>query len=372
MRIALSPRKVRYLLAAVAFTVLMVLAYHAGVDPAPFALVGAVFTGPKFVKNQTLLVSQNSVSIDLPRNRFIQKIFLRLNLYGDTAGSVTAGADKAAKFISAVRLKLNGKDVPFSLSFTDLNRITRYIRGADVRNSLITTISQTGVLLGTAEAVIDLRADFKNEKDVSCLLPAHALTGLTLEFDTAAAADLGTGYTPASTGTLSSVDVSVKEVDLTEAEVNALSSRGQWPLRRSLVAATLPSPGTVSSYNASSANILQLPIGEVIRRLWFHAVNNALASDAFVSEYRVRDNRLGVNLVGEVKWADSQMQDSIEYGIDQSLIVAGLTVADFESLGWVDATRMKKGDLELAALTVSATGTNNFRVVTESYIPAKY
>ncbi len=301
-----------------------------------------------------------TVALDLPRNRFISSVILRTTAIGDTAGSVTETENGLAALVPTVRLIANGKDERVSAELQDLYRYTKMrSQNTALLNSLLTTVSQTDVALGEVDAKIDFapgQDPRTNKLDVRALLPAHMFASLRLEVTWGTNASLGTGYTVDS----GAMEVAIKEVSLSDAEIKAVSPFMAYYLTELQQTKT----AAVGNYGFE----VNLPVGKIIRRFILTNIDNALrvagvlATPSGLSAYRVRDTKRGNLDVIETSWEMSVAQDRQEYGITPD---TGVTIVDLDSVGSLDARGYSQGQARLQANVDAPTGVSNVRLLLE-------
>ena len=292
----------------------------------------------------------------LPRNRFIQAVYLYVKITGDTAGTIVVDEEKAAALIKRVRIETGGMDNPLDLKGVDLWRFNKYNQGVVPRNSLISTVSQTDVTLGEYQAKMAFALS-QNPLEATHLLPAHMLSSLDLVVDWNAAADLGTGYT------VDSVDakVAVKEVDMTEEDLARLTKRGG--LRGIYLT---DREKNVAATNSAFGFKLELPVGRMIARMLLTAIDNSVRNATLVTDYKVRREKPPKeDLWGPNPWDTGLVRDVYEQGLDEGDLDTGVSFLDFLTLGGLSGVGLKPGELELQATNGSPTATATVRVATQ-------
>ena len=292
----------------------------------------------------------------LPRNRFLQAVYLYVKITGDTAGSVTADEEKAAALIKRVRIEAGQADNPLDLKGIDLWRFNKYNQGVVPRNSLSTTVSQSNITLGEYQAKMAFALS-QNPLEATHLLPAHMLSSLDIVVDWGAAADLGTGYT------VDSVDakVVVKEVDLTAEDLARLTSRGG--LRG--VYLTDREKNVDATYAAFGLKT-DLPVGRTITRMLLTVIDNSVRNATLVTDYKVRREKPPKeDLWGPNPWDTGLVRDVYEQGLDEGDLDTGVSFLDFLTLGGLSGVGLKPGELQLQSTNGSPTATATVRVATQ-------
>ena len=302
-------------------------------------------------------------SLDLPRNRFIQKIYGHLRVVGDTDAAVTPDEDAIAALISSIRVVVNGDDARVSAPLIDLYHYTRQrSRNTGLQNSLLTTVSQSNVVIGECDFAITFATEqdeHLNAEDVSALLPAHEASSLSIEVNFAGAAALGTGYTVDS----GSLEISIKEFALTPEEVAEVIVPGKY-----WVYYLTGFDNTIAAQSVNFDNVVNPPIGKILRRTMLTSIRNGVRVNGVFDaqtglyEYEFVDSRKGDIPVIRQSWDNSQLQDRLEYGIDPP---TGITIADFVEIGNIDARGYSQGQIELKFNNQSPTGVTSLRILNE-------
>ena len=290
---------------------------------------------------------------------------MRIDITGDTAGSGTTDEDLLAALLTQVRVIANGGDFRIAAPAADLWRYGKLRSQFALTNTLITAISQTDVELGVLEFSIDFTLGQNprtNKLDLRALLPAHMFTSLVLEIDIGATSVLGTLYTLDS----GNVRITVEEVSLNGAEVKELVRPGRF-FSYYLTA----QEHTISAAAVNFGFNVDLPVGKIIRKVMLTSIRNSLRVDGDdvaltgVHAFRVRDKRRGdVDLI-ENAWLMSQSQDRHQWGIAPD---AGVTVADLDAVGSLDARGYTNGQVQVQANTQAPAGTTFLRTLVEEIV----
>jgi len=303
--------------------------------------------------------ANSTKSIKIPRDRFIQKIMLRLHLVGDT-GTVTAAEDAAAgAIVKAIRLVANGNDTKFYVSFPDLHYENWYEYGTRPDNFISTTNAQTDVVINRSQADICFMIDRKNPFELPAMLPAHQLSSLELFVDFGAASDLGTGYTvdTSNAAGVSEIEVTLRECDLTSADIRQVSPF--LAIKESAIEKTIDA--AYSDYTFA----VDLPVGGMLRKTALTAIRAGVRSDIQVPKYLVRQESPIRREILQATWEASQRQDKVEYGIET--VLGGYTVLDYETIGrgGLDLRALKEGDVKLKMNALTPSGTTKVRLVNQ-------
>lgn len=304
-------------------------------------------------------------TIDLPRDRFIQKIYGHLRIVGDTDASIAANEDNAARLVSSLRVVLNGDDTRISAPLIDLFHYSRQrSQNPGLVNSLIATVSQSGVVLGECDFVISFTAEQderKNGLDLSALLPAHEASSLSIEVTFAGDDALGAAGDYTVTG--GEIEISIKEFALTPAEVAQVIQPGRY-----WVYYLTGFTQNIAAASVNFDNQLDPPVGKVIRRIMLTSIragvriDGALAGGVGLFEYEVVDSRRGDIPIVRQSWGGSTLQDRMEYGIDPP---TGVTIIDFVELGNLDTRGYAKGQVNIKFNNAAPSGVTQLRVLNE-------
>ncbi len=296
--------------------------------------------------------ASSTKSLAIPRNRFIQSIKIVMKITGDTAGTVVVNEDYAAALASKVRLVANGSDHLVNLKMADLWRLNKYRYSAAPKNDLISTVSQSGVLLGTCVVTLDFRMDPKNPLDMRALLPAHMFSNLSLFVDWGASASLGTGYTVTSVST----KVMLKEFTLDAAEINALGSLAR------ITETAIEGDALSAAHSDYTYKTDTIPVGKIIRSIGVVAIDNSIRDADIITAFKLHDGRSSKDVMTQ-DFDHSQAQDAEEYQLGDSALETGFTIIDLEGLGFLDTVSAKVGDIALKCKTGSPTSTAGVRLL---------
>lgn len=303
--------------------------------------------------------ANSTKSIKIPRDRFIQKIMLRLKLVGDT-GTVTPAEDAAAgAVIKAIRLVANGNDTKFYVSLPDLHYENWYEYGTRPDSYINTTNNQTDVEINRAQADICFMIDRTNPYELPAMLPAHQLSSLELFIDWGTASDLGTGYTidASNAAGVSELEVSLRECDLTSADIRQVSPF--MAIKESAIEKTIDA--AYSDYTFA----VDLPVGGMLRKTALTAIRAGVRSDTQVPKYMVKQESPIRREILQATWEASQRQDKVEYGIES--VLAGHTILDYGTIGrgGLDLRALKEGDVKFKCNTIAPSGTTKIRLVNQ-------
>jgi len=291
-------------------------------------------------------------SISIPRDRFIQKIELRLTITGTTAATVSAHEDNPMSLVRGIRLVANGNDVKLAASMTDLHYVDQYEYGTAPERFIQTATGlPAGSDLGRAAVVADVGSiEPKNPFDISSLLPAHTFSSLELFVDWGTSADLGTGYTVAD----ARITVTLREADLTPEELREVEP--MLKLYETFIEKTIDAAYPYYGF------IVDLPTGNQLFRTVLTAVRAGIRSDTQITAFKVtQESPVKAELLTD-GWYESQARDKLQYGIET--VVRGICIIDYEKeIGGLDLRGLKAGDVKFRASTIAPSGTTKARLL---------
>lgn len=328
------------------------------------------FTGPKYTGKITIDTNTAGTTqrLVLPRDRFIQEVYLRLRLFGDSeaASDPHAIGDNLARFVKQLKVTANGKDSRIAVPLIDLHRINKLDSKLALSNTMLADATLTNAQIGVCEAHIHFGLNQNpatNKRDISALLPAHVFSSLEIEveFETLLNIEAAASDYTIDSGELA---VSLREVDMTDEEVKKV---GRF-LRYHLTSFSKTVGETNEVY---PGHTMDFPVGKVVRRSMLTRIDNGLRVDGAAYpatklgtwRYRIHDSNKDRDLM-DVTWEESQMQDKIEYGIAPD---TGVTMIDFGAQGGMDLRGYAKGQAAFQSLNVAVTGTANTRLTTEEF-----
>jgi hypothetical protein len=263
--------------------------------------------------------------IDIPRDYFIQKMLLRLDVTYNTGGSVSKSGT-IWDLVSEVAIQREGKrsDIPFKLTGQQIRALSKYdYMKEPTYTDFITTASQTGVL-AQAFIPIDFRIDKWNDTDVSALLDAFNYSALKLAVTLGTEATIGSGYT--FTG-----------ITLYPTLVEAVPESGEKAI--SVFNHTL----SYANFGSVSANqACDLRTGAIMRRLALITTSNSAITD-----FEIKSG--AQNVIPKTNFLANQNIDLIEYSPPS--IETGWTFVDFAEIngvqGALNLMDAKQGDVKL-------------------------
>jgi hypothetical protein len=273
---------------------------------------------------ETLNKSQENY-IDLPRDYFIQKMLLRLDITYSTGTSVNKSGT-IWDVIKEVRVEREGKrsDTPFKLTGQQIRALSKYDYMKEPSyTDFITTTSQTGVL-AQAFIPVDFRIDKWNDTDVSALLDAFNYSALKLVVKLGSESDVGSGYT-------------FSAQSLVPTLVEAIPESGEKAI--SVFNHTL----SYASFGSVSANqACDLRTGAIMRRLALITTSNSAITD-----FEIKSG--AQNVIPKTNFLANQNIDLIEYSPPS--IETGWAFIDFAEIngvqGALNLMDAKQGDVKL-------------------------
>jgi hypothetical protein len=292
-------------------------------------------------------VANDTKSLNLPRDYFIQKIKLRITLVGDTGSSVSKATDAPMTIVKKIRVIAVGAETK---TLKEVSGVEAYLTdfleyGTKGEAWLITTTGQSGVALGAFEVSLDFMLDERNPSDFSCLIPAFALNTLRLEIDWGSSSDLGSGYTISS---------GQAEVHLYEVIPEAGEPVGK--------TAMITENRRVVTPNQTGEFPIDIDVGKIIRRIVLMQLDGSSRVDTIFTKYKLTIGK--DDYYSWIAWEQSQNLDKKEYGVelyDGNRCIVGLTVLDFDRDGSLrnalDTRALKQGDVKLWIYVATANKT---------------
>lgn len=314
-------------------------------------------------------------SIEIPRDRFIQDIILRFVGTYDTTTAPTLKEDQPFSLINQLRLVANGNDVLRAISGINLH----FLNWFDLHGTVLESvgIQATGSLADEAFSFA-LRLPFMinplDPFDVGALLPAMDFSSLELYVDWAGAEELGDGTNP-PTDLKGALQVSLREAFITQEEAGKLWGKNWEGLIKNYITEVVK---TVDAKYGEFKFEQDLPTGMILRRTMLKVLDNTLRDNDLVPKYKISQESPVKRDLLEREWFRSQIQDKGEYrtggvwtngaGVASAITIDGVTIMDFEHLPCIDATGLKKGDVKFKANTETPTATANVSFITEEFI----
>lgn len=314
-------------------------------------------------------------TIEVPLDRYLSAILLRFSFTYDTAASPTVNEDGVLNGVSRINLKVNGKVVR---SYAPKRAFYRHILDLGVspeRVNATTTVANGKT--ATFVLPIYFRLNPRDEFDVRALLAAPHLSSVEIEVEWGAANAFGTNQTIQS----GSVTPTFKELVLTPGEEGQFYGRsGQDVVRAGSrlleLIETEQGPKTNDQAYSNYGFTFDLPTGAHLARSHVFATDNALRSDALVTELRVKDSAGNGWVPIEESWSASQARDLMEYGppaaIDGNLFLKGYTVLDYRDFGGLRLATRRTGEVQAQFTTIAPTGTSNVVLLHEAVAPIDY
>lgn len=304
-----------------------------------------------------------SKQLQIPRNRFIQKLLLHLKVIGDTGGSPTPSVAGLLGAISQLRLVASGETI-LNASLADLAYSNAFTFSRFPMNYLIVDTGQSGVTLGEADIIIPFMWKETDPSDVRGLLPAHMLPSLDLFADWNDTG-LGSDYTI----TAATLAVTLKEIGLDQADLNRYGN----PLRIKYSAMEK----TIDASYGNFQFIVNPPVGKIIQYAFLHAIDNSLMDDAILADPGFVLKDADTQFIKKT-WGQSQ-RDLAAWGYAPSGIggfgvgnptpgiIPGFSSVGIEDLspGGLDCRGYKSADLQLGFCTGSPTPASKVRLFTK-------
>lgn len=317
-----------------------------------------------------------TVTLDIPQDKDIQKIYIRLS--GTCSGTLSVwNEDNPMNLIKNVQLR-GGKDIIFDVGMPTLWQLNAYDFGIVPERVALTIAGNTSF---SALASYNFMKNARNPLDVSSVLPARDYPNLKLRCQIGAATDMATGIT---------LSAAVADVKLTTVDPNPLGLKFE---NRDIIRLT-EKDIDITGANSTYKDIDVDSVGYKIRRIVVKSIDNSLRSDAFVTNCRILDRKYNNFLVDD-KWMLLKNQDIFDYtlnpreywnssatiayvdpiGTDPSPkgTIRGITVMDFDKarntqysmLNFLDLRNYKIGDMKLGFINSAGSGTRKLTKVEE-------
>jgi hypothetical protein len=270
-----------------------------------------------------------SVSIALPRERWLQKVMLRFSVVVATAAT-TPHEDGIINLIRNVKLRSN-KEVYYDCRGWDVSEFNRKMYKVTPVND-----SPVGTATYYAEISLDLMQFPSNLNDQSALVNTKDLSGLDLSIQWGTPADLGAAGAPAITS--GSVSIQLREADLTPQDIERIGTF--YTVKHSIKEKTYTA--TTSEFVES----INLPIGKILHYIGVKTIRTSTAarSNDVVSKYMVKSH--DTDEIVKCEWNESIAEDRRDY--QQASVAVGYTAIDLQgNFGGYDSRGEKDGDIKL-------------------------
>ena len=323
--------------------------------------------------------NRSGVNIPIPRDRFIQRMAVRVTGCVDTDASVapTLQEDNPLGIIKAIYVTANGNDTQRRLRGDRLWYLNSFRHATPPER--VTTPIATGE--SSTEFAFNLFLDFmrdpRNPFDISAMMPAQVYSSLKLFIDWGTGTDLDTnGKTTLVDATAT---VTLREGTMSNAEIRAAYGRELQRLQKIYESEQTKTNVQNTNYQFT----MDLPVGHFINAIGVFAYDNTIRSDAIVNtQFRLQQKSpLSVTLT-QSDWMASQNYDKAEMNLDTILDIdvaltsvdlwnrplRGLTIIDTEAQGGLDTRNMKSGDVQYQANIGAITGTSETVLVVQEIV----
>lgn len=275
------------------------------------------------------LTAGTETPIDVPRDYFLQKMLLKVDITYNTAASVTK-TKTIFQQVSEVRIEREGKrsDIPFRLSGDYIRALGKYdYMKEPPMTDFSTTTNQTG-LVATCYLPIDFRIDKWNDRDASALVDLFNYSAVKLMVKMGSA---DTGYT----WTALTCRVTMFEA------VPEASEKSLAVYNHVLVYANF---GTIANDQACD-----LRTGGFYKRIAL-----ITTTDTAITDFLMQQGTL--NLLPKTNFPSEQQTDLFEYS--PPTLETGWAWHDFAEINGVDnaldLTKAKSGDVKLYIIPSSS------------------
>lgn len=287
-------------------------------------------------------------SIDLPRDRYIRQLDIRLVVNHTNAATAPTWIRNAPLGImKELRLVANGNDNRVVIKPTDQYDINTFdFQGVPPRLTQYSTVSSTGDSI--AEFSIPFAFEPLNPTDLAEVLEALEFSSLKLYVDFGAASDIASANAPTIVSV--SCQATLREVDLTSADLRSIGTH--------LIFKRTYEQQTISAAASDMTFVKDIPVGAIIRRIPMFVVNNSLLSNALVTYYKVtQESPISREVLPKTAWEASRAQDQREYTVPNASMPDGFTIMDFEANPLNLKPPIKQGDIKFKATNIAPTGT---------------
>jgi hypothetical protein len=272
-------------------------------------------------------VAGATVSIALPRERYLQKVMLRFTVTLST-GASPVHEDGILNLIRNVKLRSN-KETYYDCRGWDVSEFNRKMYKVTPVND-----SPVGAATYYAEISLDLMQNPADLNDQSALVDTLALSGLDLSIQWGLPADLGTGAVITS----GSVSIQLREADLTPQDVQKQGTF--YTVKHSIKEKTYTATG------GEFIESINLPIGKILHYIGVKTIRTSTAQrgNDVVSKYMVKAH--DSKEIVKCEWLESIAEDRRDY--QQESVVVGYTAIDLRAnFGGYDSRGEKDGDIKL-------------------------
>ncbi|MEM3423570.1 MAG: hypothetical protein QXE51_03300 [Nitrososphaeria archaeon] len=274
---------------------------------------------------QATLTKGAETTVDIPRDYFIQRMLLKVDVTYNTGSSVSK-TGTIWDLIKEVRVQREGQrsDIPFKMTGQQIRGLAKYDYMKEPSSTDFSTATGQSGLVATAYVPVDFRIDKWNDADISALLDAFNYSSLKLVLNMGTESDVGTGYT------FSSITVIPTLVEVVPESLE----KDFKPLNHTM---------SYASFGSLSANQpADLRTGLALRRLVL-----ITSSDSAITSFRILSG--SQNVIPETNFLANKQIDLIEYSPPS--LETGWTIVDFSEInglkGILNLYDAKQGDVKL-------------------------
>ncbi len=296
-----------------------------------------------------------TVTLDIPRSSWYQKIYLY------TKGSFTTGssvnADAMKDFYSTVDLVANGTSHYTTASSRAIYELNTRDYGTRLDASTVGA-SASGATY-TAEHVLDYRFNFKDPFDISASIPANRLSSLQLKLTHSDMATL-IGSGSSATGLQVTVVGERWVFDNSAEEAKMLKN-----VRTHALAEQNTAIG--STTQAYGTNMIDLPTGRLIKNVLMATSVSGSYSDDLVDRMKIKQTSPVAKDIYENCWTCAKKNDQIDNSIESGNLATGWANIDATYIsGYLNTVNLKQGDIKLDM--INSTNTGSVKTVVRSYL----
>jgi hypothetical protein len=293
-------------------------------------------------------------SVKIPRDRYIQKIEMRLSSNITDTGASGDNEDGILALLKNLRLVANGNDTRVQVYGYDAWLVDKYEYGTPNTNDAIG--SGAGTVNKYATICLDFSTDPRNPLDISALLPAQTFSSLWLYVDFGTRSDL---WSTVGTSVINSASITVtlRECDL---DANDLAKVGRlYKIVESTT--TKPVDAVYGNYQWS----FDLPVGNIVKRVMVVVKDNAtpsIRSDAILGAFMIKQQSpVKVELI-QSAWNEHQACNKREY--EAETVIRGVNILNLAGMNLLETRGLKSGDIQFLGIT---TAVGSVRFITQEF-----
>ena len=279
-------------------------------------------------------LSASLLSLEIPRDRYIQKIMLRVKVTNTHTTATGPNENGVLNFIKNIQLLGNSpkvKDQVVQVCGYDAWVIDAYEHGTPAKNDA----PATGTLYG--EITFNFQTDAKNPLDMSALINSRDFSNLDLVVTPGVIADL---YDSVGDAVLNSweITVTLREADLSAADLAVVGNM--------LVVKETTKTVVVDSISSAYQFYTNLPTSTILKRITAIVNNTAspsIRSDSVLTDTMIKQEATPKNELLQSEWYTQQLDNKQTYGV--ASVIRGVTIWNLRDSNLLNATALKQGDI---------------------------